>query len=84
MNKAEVMSIGVPQERVKEFQHIFHTEVRKEAQKRIERYPSPMIQDAILTMIQLINAPDKLSDILIYISGIYADSCNEKALGGSE
>lgn len=70
MNKAEAIALGVPEERLKEFQEKYHRDLRKAVQRRENSTTKP-IRAAIDSVISSIKDVDKLREVLAVVTEIY-------------
>lgn len=70
MNKAEAIALGVPEERLKEFQEKYHRDLRKATQRQENSATKP-IRAAINSMLSSIKDVDKLREVLVMVTEIY-------------
>ena len=70
MNKAEAIALGVPEERLKEFQEKYHRDLRKAVHRRENSTTKP-IRAAIDSVISSIKDVDKLREVLAVVTEIY-------------
>lgn len=70
MNKAEVIALGVPEERLNEFQEKYHRDLRRAVQKQEYGSTKP-IHVAINSMLSSIKDVDKLREVLALVTEIY-------------
>lgn len=80
MKRAEIISFGVPESRVKDFQKAYWADVRQSARNLANKERCTKVEDlkaAILSMIQLMPDPDKLERILYVINRQYYYMCLE-------
>lgn len=70
MNKAEAIALGVPEERLSEFQEVYHRDLRKAVQRQEYGSTKP-IRAAINSMLSSIKDVDKLREVLSLVTEIY-------------
>lgn len=70
MNKTEAIALGVPEERLNEFQESYHRDLRRAVQKQEYGSTKP-IRAAINSMLSSIKDVDKLREVLVMVTEIY-------------
>lgn len=88
MKKDELLSFGIPAEKIKEFQPLYWADVKKQAVKMAEKeretVVSPAsIREAITAMLRLIDDEKRLITILGNINRHFAQYTEEKREKGS-
>ena len=72
MNKNEVLALGVPEEKYREFQYYYNRDLEKLAnRKRTEEDVNWETRSAIQSMLKLIKRPETLKAILVYVNSAY-------------
>lgn len=72
MLKEEVLAFGVPEEKLKEFQEVYHRDCRKAAYRMGKAVdPDADTRSAINAMLKLIKRPETLNKILRDINKYY-------------
>lgn len=69
MNKAELLALGLPEESLKEFQQLYHRDLRKAAQS-VDREAGDL-RTAIVSVLAAIKSPERLRLILATVSHHY-------------
>ena len=69
MNKAELLALGLPEENLKEFQQLYHRDLRKAVQS--ESTQVGKLRAAIIPMLGAIKSPEHLRLILATVSHHY-------------
>lgn len=89
MKKAELLSLGVPEEKIHLFQEAYWADVRKQAIRMAEEskgHESALslssMREAIFAMVRLIPDPDRLSLILSNVNRHYQTYRNEQDSNG--
>lgn len=72
MSRDEVLALGVPENKYKEFQYLYNRDIEKAA-KRLRKLEDSDVQikSAIFSMLKLIKKPETLEGILKYINNAY-------------
>lgn len=85
MKKSEVIAFGVPEDRVKEFQEVYHTELRNTAARMIRKEnerealnDEEAIKSAIYSMVSLMTGKERLNRILNYVNSQYFQMSKDK------
>ena len=91
MKKTELISFGIPEEKVCAFQDAYWADVKKqavrmaEADKGLETAPAPSaIREAIVAMVRLISDPVRLSLILSNVNRHYQTFRSEQDNSGKQ
>lgn len=72
MNRQEVLALGVPEEKYKEFQYFYNRDLEKAAnRKHAEEDADWQTRSAIHAMLKLIKRPETLKAILVYVNSAY-------------
>lgn len=69
MNKAELLALGFPEERLKEFQRLYHRDLRKAVQSADKE--AKELRAATIPMLNAIKSPERLRLILATVSHHY-------------
>lgn len=77
MNKAELLALGLPEERVREFQKIYNRDLDRRARQMIERKEPDSLRDAITSTLSTIENPARLRLILATVSHHYLEDYQE-------
>ena len=70
MTRHEAIALGVPEERLNEFQELYHRDLRRAVQKQEYGSTKP-IRAAINSMLSSIKDVDKLREVLVMVTEIY-------------
>lgn len=70
MTKNELLALGLPADRLKEFQEIYHRDLRNVAQKHFDSNIKP-IREAVESILALIRNPDDMREILRIVTEFY-------------
>lgn len=70
MTRQEAIALGVPEERLNEFQELYHRDLRRAVQKQEYGSTKP-IRAAINSMLSSIKDVDKLREVLVMVTEIY-------------
>lgn len=71
MTKAEILALGVPEDRVRDFQEHYTRDVRRVAKKQAPG--TAPIRAAIVSMLPMIRDTGKLRRVLDLVTRIYCD-----------
>lgn len=72
MNRQEVLALGVPEEKYKEFQYLYNRDLEKAAARKAAAEGGNIeTRAAINAMLKLINRPETLNSILKFINTAY-------------
>ena len=72
MNREEVLALGVPEEKYKEFQYLYNRDLEKAANRKCQTdEEGGQTRSAIHAMLKLIKRPETLDSILKYINRSY-------------
>lgn len=72
MNREEVLALGVPEEKYKEFQYLYNRDLEKAANRKCRLDDEGgQTRSAIYAMLKLIKRPETLNSILKYINTAY-------------
>lgn len=71
MTKQEVLSLGVPEEKIKEFQMLYNRDMNSRVTSRTLEDADGSLRSAILAMLKLIKKPETLESILKFINTAY-------------
>ena len=71
MNRQEVLALGVPEEKYKEFQELYNRDLNSRVASRMAEDNESSLRSAINAMLKLIKHPETLNGILKYINTAY-------------
>lgn len=85
MNRQEVLALGVPEDKYKEFQAVYHRDLRKAAERIVKKNEDCRIvptvdeyREAILAIIKLLPDPERLKRVLGVANNQYFNMCRDK------
>lgn len=76
MNKDEVLALGVPEERLRDFQDKYNRDLKR-AIKNQQDGSAKAIRAAIDSMLPLIHSTPALREILKFVTRIYCAPCSK-------
>lgn len=72
MTKEEVMALGIPAEKYREFQVLYNRDLNQRAGSKVEMEDADWkTRSAIHAMLKLIKRPETLHSILVYVNSAY-------------
>lgn len=79
MTKEDMIALGIPKDRMKDFRIKYFADVKKAAQ-RMNKSSDQLTDDlkkAISALVQVIDDPDRLHQILSYVASLHAGTSNQ-------
>lgn len=73
MTKEDMIALGIPKDRMKDFRTRYFADVKKAAQRmnKSSEQPTNDLKKAIAALVQVIDDPDCLHQILSYVASLH-------------
>lgn len=88
MNKSEILALGVPEEKVREFQTLYNRDVKKRVARTLNETranaekSAEEVRCAIIAMLSTFKDPGSLQEILAGVVECYLEGMKKAAQGG--